>query len=659
MRIRQLAPVLALLSLGATGCSARDEPAPLANAAPALAARLLADTGVAWTVYGTTGGGRSEPEVLGPERPVQIPGATRQDQAKGFFAKYADALPQLSGVQLGAARTEDDADGSGVVKIGYLVPGTKLTVFDAFAAMHFDPGGGVRYVDPGPIVDLSGVPTDPKIDLVGAASSAHAAIVATCGEDVAGTPVHELGAYSDATGKARLAYKLEFEEDAGPCIGPAVFVDASTGTAITVRARAGAARDLAQGGKRYFWNTDDVKSIPVSQRVDSSFELSDYDGSPHIFTARAVRSGTVQIDLPVTSPVLGLWGDIDRGVSVDAHFHTRRALDYFQAVFGRNGIDGRGGDLHVITDDATGPNANGPNAFYRAADGKIRFSRQYGPVTLRSGAKRTFFPMSLSFDVVVHELAHGIVHHTSNLVYQGESGAINESFADVMGVTAEHWLPERRGSADMILGKEVSEDGLGLRDLENPTSRAVYGQHADYPSRYVGPDDNGGVHRNSGIGNRAFSLMTLGGKTSTLSIPRALGFEAARYVWWETVLRASDPNLTWRKLALSQTILAKNLGFETNAAVACAWVAVGVLERHEVDPDFTRCGLPATAPVQASCAGVENGVVCSDITPNTAYICRNGAIAGAHYCFDFSRTCAHPADTFRGSLDAAGGLVCR
>lgn len=146
MRIRQLAPVLALLSLGATGCSARDEPAPLANAAPALAARLLADTGVAWTVYGTTGGGRSEPEVLGPERPVQIPGATRQDQAKGFFAKYADALPQLSGVQLGAARTEDDADGSGVVKIGYLVPGTKLTVFDAFAAMHFDPGGGVRYL---------------------------------------------------------------------------------------------------------------------------------------------------------------------------------------------------------------------------------------------------------------------------------------------------------------------------------------------------------------------------------------------------------------------------------------------------------------------------------------------------------------------------------
>jgi hypothetical protein len=590
---------------------------------------------------------------------VQIPGATRQDQAKGFFAKYADALPQLSGVQLGAARTEDDADGSGVVKIGYLVPGAKLTVFDAFAAMHFDPGGGVRYVDPGPIVDLSGVPTDPKIDLVGAASSAHAAIVATCGEDVAGTPYTSSGAYSDATGKARLAYKLEFEEDAGPWYR-------SSG----LRRREHRDRDHGprarrrREGPRPRW--EEVLLEHGRREVDPC-----QPARRLLLRALGLRRlashlhGTRRTfwDGPNRSPrnVTGTW-------TLGRHRPRRqrgRPLPYTKGARLLSGrvrekwIDGRGGDLHVITDDATGPNANGPNAFYRAADGKIRFSRQYGPVTLRSGAKRTFFPMSLSFDVVVHELAHGIVHHTSNLVYQGESGAINESFADVMGVTAEHWLPERRGSADMILGKEVSEDGLGLRDLENPTSRAVYGQHADYPSRYVGPDDNGGVHRNSGIGNRAFSLMTLGGKTSTLSIPRALGFEAARYVWWETVLRASDPNLTWRKLALSQTILAKNLGFETNAAVACAWVAVGVLERHEVDPDFTRCGLPATAPVQASCAGVENGVVCSDITPNTAYICRNGAIAGAHYCFDFSRTCAHPADTFRGSLDAAGGLVCR
>ena len=48
-----------------------------------------------------------------------------------------------------------------------------------------------------------------------------------------------------------------------------------------------------------------------------------------------------------------------------------------------------------------------------------------------------------------------------------------------------------------------------------------------------------------------------------------------------------------------------------------------------------------------------------DITRNTAYICRNGAIAGAHYCFDFSKTCSHPAETFRGSLDAGGILVCQ
>ncbi len=660
MKRRRLLAGLALLSLTAYGCSGPGEPAPFETGSGDLAARLEADTGVKWDVYANATGSSRSPEVLGPEKPIHIPGATKEEQARSFFARYADGIGQLhTNGELGTAVTDEDADGAGVVKVGFVVPGTIWPVFGVFSSMHFDPNGGVRYVDPGPSVDLAEIATAPNLDRDAAIRGAKEAIIPKCGAEVTGTPTIELGAYPDENGKARLAYRVDFDEDAGSCLGPRVFVDAITGYALAIHTRAGGAMDLAQGGRHYFWHASDVKSISVSQRTDSLYELSDYDGSPRVFTAHADLSGKTQVDRPVTSPILGMWGDVDRGVSVDAHFHARKALDFYRAVFGRNGIDGRGSDLQVITNDESGPNAKGPNAFYRSTDGKIRFSRQYGEVLLDSGARRTFYPMSLSYDVVVHELAHGIVHQTSDLVYQGESGAINESFADVMGVSAEHWLPETKNSADMIIGKEIASDGLGLRDVQDPTSQALYDQHADYAKRYKGTKDEGGVHRNSGIGNRAFSLMTLGGKTTTLTIPRALGFEATRYIWWETVTRASDPNMTWRKLALAQAILAKNLGFETHASVACAWVAVGVVERYEVDPDFTRCGLPSSSPVQASCAGVENGVVCSDITPNTAYICRNGSIAGAHYCLDFSKTCAHKAETFRGSLDAGGNLVCR
>jgi bacillolysin len=660
MKTRRLLAGLALLLLSTYGCAEPEDPAPFETQSGDLAARLEADTGVRWAVYAKTNGASGGPEVLGPEKPVKVPGTTREDQTRSFFARYADGMPQLrTNGQMGAAEKQDDSDGSGIVKVAFVVPGTTLPIFGVSSSIHFDAAGAVRYVDPGPSVDLSGIATLPKLDREGAIREARAAIAAKCGEEVSGDASHELGAYPGETGKAVLAYRLEFDGDAGACMGPEVFVDAVTGRALAVHTRAGALMDLAQGGRHYFWRADDVKTIAVSQRPDASYELADYTGKSRVFTSRANLSGGKQENRPVTSPVLGMWGDIDRGVSVDAHFHAQKALEFFRVVFGRNGIDGRGSDLQVVTDDATGPNEKGPNAFYRSADGTIRFSRQYREVQLESGAKRTFYPMSLSYDVVVHELAHGIVHHTSDLVYENESGAINESFADVMGVSAEHWLPETKGSADMILGKEIATDGLGLRDVLDPTSQALYNQHDNYAKRYKGPKDEGGVHRNSGIGNRAFSLMTLGGKTNVLSIPRALGFEASRYIWWETVTRATDPNLTWRKLALSQTILAKNMGFETNASVACAWVAVGVVERHEVDPDFTKCGLPATSPVQASCAGVEKGVVCSDITRNTAYICRNGAIAGAHYCSDFSKTCSHPAETFRGSLDARGTLVCQ
>ena len=645
--------VLSALTLAA--CGGHDDPQPFA-AATDLESRLEADTGAKWNLYGASSSGSGSLLVLGPEKPVNVPGSSREEKARKFFEVYRDALPQLAGLgQPAAAEELADADGSNVVKITFVVPGTNLPVFDTATAVHFDATGAVRYVEPGPSADVVGMSTGPRLDATAALRFAHGAIVAKCRGDAAGDPPGVLGAYPIAGAKARLAYRFRFDEDAPECVGPEVYVDANTGGALAVNGRGGGISDLAQGGGHYRRGVDDVKAISVSLRPDRSYELSDYDRVPWVRTSRGDWTGKDPNHYPVTSSVLGMWGDIDRGVSVDAHFHARKALDFFQTVFGRFGIDGRGGALTVVTDDATSLNAKGPNAYYRNADGVIRFSRSYQPISFHGEAPRTHLPYSHAFDVVVHELAHGVIFHTSNLTYRGESGAINESFCDVMGASAEHWLPETRATADMIVGKEGTADGLGLRDMMNPTSNVVYDQRADYRA----PGDNGDVHRNSGIGNRAFSLMTFGGKTNELSIGRGLGFEASRYLWWETVTRAANPNMSWRQLALSQMLLAKNMGFETNAAVACAWIAVGVVERHEADPDFTKCGLPLGAPVQATCAGVEDGIVCSDVAPNSAYICKRGSIAGAHYCLDLRKRCAHAIDSFRAARDSNGNLVCQ
>ena len=121
----------------------------------------------------------------------------------------------------------------------------------------------------------------------------------------------------------------------------------------------------------------------------------------------------------------------------------------------------------------------------------------------------TFKPLARGLDVGGHEMTHGVVEKTANLVYQGESGALNESFADVFGVLIEN-------DTDWKIGEDVMQTGGGLpaslRDLSNPhngfSSGSPWWQPNHVNEQYTGSQDNGGVHINSGIPNYAFYLFT-------------------------------------------------------------------------------------------------------------------------------------------------------
>ncbi|MEV5002072.1 M4 family metallopeptidase [Nocardioides sp. LML1-1-1.1] len=114
-------------------------------------------------------------------------------------------------------------------------------------------------------------------------------------------------------------------------------------------------------------------------------------------------------------------------------------------------------------------------------------------------------------DVVGHEMTHGVIERTSGLLYWDEPGAINESLADIIGEIVDHRTPSAGDSAtDWRLGEDLP-DGAA-RDMADPT---VFGQPDRMTSalwaadpRYV---DNGGVHTNSGVGNKTFHLISQGG----------------------------------------------------------------------------------------------------------------------------------------------------
>ncbi|MFF3171965.1 M4 family metallopeptidase [Streptomyces sp. NPDC057900] len=172
--------------------------------------------------------------------------------------------------------------------------------------------------------------------------------------------------------------------------------------------------------------------------------------------------------------------------AVDAHWAAGKVYDYYKSHFGRNGLDGKDGYIYSLV----GVVQNGQpynNAFW---DGTKMVYGKGG------GDFRTF---SADTDVVGHEMTHGVVEHTANLVYAGQSGAMNEALADYFGNAID--LEANGQSMDDpdagLLGEDLcttlSPRECALRDLNDgaTTSKNFIG------ATYGG--DNGGVHLNSTI----------------------------------------------------------------------------------------------------------------------------------------------------------------
>jgi hypothetical protein len=196
--------------------------------------------------------------------------------------------------------------------------------------------------------------------------------------------------------------------------------------------------------------------------------------------------------------------------------------ELFNSVYRRNSIDNSGLRLLGTVHYGEGyQNAfwNGTRMVFGDGDGKI------------------FGRFTASLDVIGHELTHGIVEHSAALIYTGQSGALNESVADVFGVlVAQFQAKQAAAEADWLIGAELLLPGVagtGLRNMLYPGTAyddprlGKDPQPADMSHFVQTRDDNGGVHYNSGIPNRAFALTatTLGG----------YAWERAGQIWYDAL----------------------------------------------------------------------------------------------------------------------------
>ena len=243
------------------------------------------------------------------------------------------------------------------------------------------------------------------------------------------------------------------------------------------------------------------------------------------------------------------WSSWDRS-AVSALANTEVVYDYYRNMLGRTAFDGLGSALRV----STLPNTYN-NAYWDPSLKILVFGHDF----------------EAALDVVGHEYTHGVVNYAvadgGGLIYQGESGALNESYADILGSLIEN----KTGSARWLIGEDYrcgSWSGCAIRDMSKPSR---YGQPENYANRYTGTDDNGGVHTNSGIFNFAAYKMLTDSRTSTISSAT-----------WSTVFYGSlfklSSNATFADGRAAVLSTANSLGFTTTQqqAITDAFNAVGI-----------------------------------------------------------------------------------
>lgn len=322
-----------------------------------------------------------------------------------------------------------------------------------------------------------------------------------------------------------------------------------------------------QGGAQRTLEVD--RYFRARRAPDVASAMAMPQGSPHPGqAARYVYSADYQEVLP--GGLMREEGQNESGDPVvdEAYRWLGVTYRFFWEALERNSIDDQGmpllGTVHYGRDYE--------NAFWNGAQ-----------MVFGDGDGEFFNRFTAALDVVGHELAHGVIEREAGLVYTYQSGALNESLADVFGsLTEQYHLGQTASEADWLIGAELLTErvqGRALRSMAEPGTAyddPVLGkdpQPAHMGAFVETEEDNGGVHINSGIPNHAFYLaaMALGG----------YAWETCGPVWYDTL---RDPRLmpesdfvTFASLTIESAD--RRFGTKSREAIAIheAWQAVGVI----------------------------------------------------------------------------------
>jgi Zn-dependent metalloprotease len=262
------------------------------------------------------------------------------------------------------------------------------------------------------------------------------------------------------------------------------------------------------------------------------------------------------------------WADTARG-AISAHANASIVYRFYKSILDRNSIDNNNmavvNVVNCVSEEADQP-PNWRNACWYCDQ------MWYGQAQDEDGRLVSF---SRFLDVIAHELTHGVTQFSSNLVYDGESGALNESFSDIFGAIIRNWDWSTQDGGDVStwiweIGSGLGENGLPIRDMSDPSRT----KDPDHMGGYV---PGGDVHVNSNIHNKAaYNLITATDENGRVFTP-----QEAAYLYYLTLVRLT-PLATFSDVRRTLISVASTMYGDDDervrkvAAIGRAYDAVGI-----------------------------------------------------------------------------------
>ncbi len=323
-----------------------------------------------------------------------------------------------------------------------------------------------------------------------------------------------------------------------------------------------------------------------------------------------------------------VWGDDDNPKATSAHYCAQKAWDYYLNIHNRLGMTGGSYGNHIrVRADNPRPTTSSNGAWGAS------YVRSGNNDYILIGYNESNDTYCSTYDILGHEFTHGVIYNSRQLPYEKVSGAINESFADIFGFLVERYV------YGTVNNWTIGEDASTLRDLSNP-------HYANQPSYYKEPvyyfdpigcsptnaNDQCKVHTNSGVQNRWFYFLSMGGSQTVNGLTRtAIGigiYKAARIAYYTMVnYKNYDPSNANFNTVRANSLLAAATLYGTYSPeyynVCRAWwaVNVGSLCYEPFNRNVASCSWKPNSRFETSFAGISQmnpANVYMNISPNPA-----------------------------------------